>query len=61
MMLRIPQELQQYVRMSKNEGLVHSDDMPVELMTLFEETKKNVIRVKQKRRNELEKLITGEE
>ncbi len=61
MMLRIPQELQQYVRMSKNEGLVYSDDMPVELMTLFEETKKNVIRVKQKRRNELEKLITGEE
>ena len=41
MMLRIPQELQKYVRMSNKEGLIHSDDMPEELLSLFEETKQN--------------------
>lgn len=61
MMLRIPQELQQYVRMSKKEGLVFSDDMPEELMALFLETKKSVIKAKQQRRMELEKLIAEEE
>ena len=61
MMLRIPQELQKYVRMSKKEGLVHSDDMPEELMPLFEETKRNVIKAEQDRKNELEALISEEE
>ena len=61
MMLRIPQELQKYVRMSKKDGLVHSDDMPAELMPLFEEVKKNVIKAEQDRRKELESLISEEE
>ncbi len=61
MMLRIPQELQKYVRMSKKDGLVHSDDMPLELMPLFEETKKIVIKAEQDRRSELEALISEEE
>lgn len=61
MMLRIPQELQKYVRMSKKDGLVHSDDMPAELMPLFKEAKKNVIKAEQDRRNELESLISEEE
>lgn len=61
MMLRIPQELQKYVRMSKKDGLVHSDDMPAELMPLFEEAKKNVIKAEQDRRKELESLISEEE
>jgi hypothetical protein len=60
-MLRIPQELQKYVRMSKKDGLVHSDDMPLELMPLFEETKKIVIKAEQDRRSELEALISEEE
>ena len=61
MMLRIPQALQKYVRMSKKDGLVHSDDMPLELMPLFEETKKIVIKAEQDRRSELEALISEEE
>ncbi len=61
MMLRIPQELQKYVRMSNKDGLVHSDDMPLELMPLFEETKKIVIKAEQDRRSELEALISEEE
>lgn len=61
MMLRIPQTLQKYVRMSKKDGLVHSDDMPTELMPLFEEVKKNVIKAEQDRRQELESLISEEE
>ena len=44
MMLRITQELQKYVHMSKKDGLVHSDDMPEELMALFEQTKRNAIK-----------------
>ena len=60
MMLRIPQELQKYVRMSKKEGLVRSNDMPEELMLLFEQTKRNVIKAEQNRKNELETLISEE-
>ena len=61
MMLRIPKELQRYVRMSRKEGLVYSDDMPMELLPLFEETKRSLIRAEQERRNDLEKLIAEEE
>lgn len=57
MVLRIPQELQKYVRMSKKEGLIHSDDMPEELLSLFEETKQNVVKAEQKHKNEIEKQI----
>ena len=57
MMLRIPQELQKYVRMSNKEGLIHSDDMPEELLSLFEETKQNVVKAEQEHKNEIEKQI----
>ena len=57
MMLKIPQELQKYVRMSKKEGLIHSDDMPAELIPLFEETKETVMKTEKKRRSELGELI----
>lgn len=61
MMLKIPQELQKYVRMSKKEGLIHSDNMPAELIPLFEETKETVLKAEKKRRSELEALITEED
>ena len=60
MTVRIPNELQKYVRMSKEYGLVHSDDMPPELIPLFEKVKKKIVLVNQDRRNELETLISGE-
>lgn len=60
-MLKIPRELQQYMSVSKKEGEVYSGDMTIEIRLLLEKTKKSVIEVKQRCRNELEKLIAGEE
>lgn len=59
MLLRIPQELQKYVRMSKKDGLIRSDNMPDELKPLFEETRKSIISAEQERRNGLLKLVSG--
>ena len=39
MLLDIPNELLPYVRMSKAHGLVHFENMPDELMPLFEQTR----------------------
>lgn len=61
MILKIPTELQKYVRMNKIEGLVCSDDMPEELWPMFEETKKMVIETMEERRRELEALISKDE
>lgn len=58
MMLRIPQELRKYVRMSKKEGLIHSDDMPEELLSLFEETKRNAAKAEHDHKYELERLMS---
>jgi len=39
MLLDIPNDLLPYVRMSKKNGLVRSEDMPEALMPLFEKTR----------------------
>ena len=61
MQIVIPAELCQYVRMSQKEGLIHSPDMPKELLSLFEKTKKDVIAQSQQRMEELRALLIEEE
>lgn len=61
MQYKIPKELQRYVRMSRCEGLIHSPDMPEDLMTLFEETKHNIEKAQIKHRKELESMLLKED
>ena len=56
MLMNIPSELLPYVRMSKKQGLVCSDDMPNELIPLFEKTKKVVDEQASARKKQLESL-----
>lgn len=57
MMMDLPNELIPYVRMSKKNGLVHSDDMPESLGALFEETKRKMEESIAERNSKLEELI----
>ena len=56
MLMDIPNELLPYVRMSKKQGLVHSDEMPNELIPLFEKTKKVMDEQASNRKKQLEAL-----
>ncbi len=57
MLHKIPVELQPYVRMSKKEGLIHSDKMPEELQELFVLTKKSLEESMDLHRTELKSLL----
>lgn len=61
MQLSIPKELLQYVRMSKNEGLIHHPSMPEELLPLFEETRKMILKRQQEQKDNLKNLLVKEE
>ena len=56
MLMDIPSELLPYVRMSKKQGLVCSDDMPGELIPLFEKTKKVMDEQASDRKKQLQAL-----
>ena len=56
MLMDIPNELLPYVRMSKKQGLVHSDEIPNELIPLFEKTKKVMDEQASNRKKQLEAL-----
>jgi hypothetical protein len=56
MLMDIPNELLPYVRMSKKQGLVCSDDMPSELIPLFEKTKKVIDGQASDRKKQLQAL-----
>lgn len=53
MLFDIPNKLIPYVRMSKKQGLIHSDDMPESLLPLFEKTKANILRAKEEWKKDL--------
>ena len=61
MLINIPTELCPYVRMDRKKGLVHSSDMPKELLPLFRKTKKDVLAQQKKRMKELRALLVDEE
>lgn len=59
-MLKIPKELQPYVRISKIKGLIHSDNMPEDLLEIFEKTRKEVLAAKKSHIDGLNELIAKE-
>ena len=53
MLFDVPNELLPYVRMSKKNGLIHSEDMPESLLPLFEKAKADILRATEDWKNEL--------
>ena len=60
MLIIIPEELQPYVRISPKSGLVHSDDLPDDLLPLFNKTKLLVKATQEQRQKELAGLLVDE-
>jgi len=57
MQISIPEEIQPYVWVDPKNGLVHEDDMPDELIPLFNEAKLEVEAAKEQRKKELLDLL----
>ncbi len=59
MLFDIPNELIPYVRISKKQGLVCSEDLPEELMPVFEKAKKEYAEKEATRIAELQQLLVN--
>lgn len=61
MQISIPNELIEYVRMSKKEGLIHRPDMPNELLPVFEKTKALILSKQEDEQAYLKSLLIKED
>lgn len=59
MLFDIPNELIPYVRISKKQGLVCSEDLPEELMPVFEKAKRDYAEKEATRIAELQQLLVN--